>query len=179
MRPIRLKISKLADATGYSRYQIRGLLKEVFPAHPLGKKAGSQRTFSSQELSVVAVLCAIERTYAIDRKKLALVGEALRRVLSGPRIANRDACLLVSFTPPSATYLDREGPSVEGLHVRLGPIFAAVDEYLGVSGSSAESAQAILPLRPSIATSRRSGSQRKLAFSTTPLERRRLRRTEG
>jgi len=156
MRPIRLKISDLADATGYTRYQIRGLLQEVFAAHPLGKKAGAQRTFSPQDLGVVAVICAIERDYAVDRRRLALAADAIRRVLSGPRTANRGARLLLGFTPPNAAYLDRETlPDAEGLLIRLGPIFAKVDEYLGVSGSSPENAQPILPLRPSIATGRR------------------------
>ena len=156
MRPIRLKISDLADATGYTRYQIRGLLHEVFAGHPLGKKAGAQRTYSPPDLGVIAVVCAIERDYAVDRRRLAVVSDTLRRVLSGPRTANRSARLLLSFTPPTATYLDHETPpDAEGLLVRLGPIFARVDEYLGVSGSSPANAQPILPLRPSIATGRR------------------------
>lgn len=156
MRPIRLKISELADATGYTRYQLRGLLSEVFVSHPLGKKAGAQRTFSPQDLGVVAALCAIERDYAIDRKKLALVAEDLRRALSGPRTANRNARLMLTFNPPSAVYLNIDAFVPEGLLVALGPIFAQVDEYLGVSGpASAEPKQPILPLRPAIATARR------------------------
>lgn len=156
MRPIRLKISDLADATGYTRYQVRGLLQEVFATHPLGRKAGAHRTFSPQDLGVVAVVCAIERDYAVDRRRLALVADVLRRVLSGPRTANRSARLLVSFVSPNAAYVDRDtSPDAEGLLLRLGPIFAKVDEYLGVSGSSPQNAQPILPLRPSIATGRR------------------------
>jgi hypothetical protein len=158
MRPIRLKISGLADATGYTRYQMRGLLQEVFTSRRFGTKEGSQRTYSPQELNVVAVVCAIERDYVVDRKRLALVADALREVLSGPRTANRNARLLVTFTPPTATYLDRDTPpAAEGLLIRLGPIFAQVDEYM--SGSSSEKAQPILPLRPAIATGRRGGAR--------------------
>jgi hypothetical protein len=159
MRRIRLKISEVAEATGYTRYQMRGLLKEAFPRNALGKKTGSQRTYSPQDLGVIAVVCAIEREYAVDRKKLALVADVLRDVLSGPRMANRDARLLVTFTPPTATYVDREMPLGEGLLVRLGPIFARVDEFLGVSGSSPETAQPSLPLRPTIVTGRRGGAR--------------------
>jgi hypothetical protein len=160
MRPIRLKISELADATGYTRYQLRGLLKEVFVNHPLGKKAGAQRTFSPQELGIVAVLCAIERDYAIDRKKLALVADDLRRALSGPRTANRNARLVLSFNPPTATYSETDAAVPQGLLIALGPIFAQVDEYLGVSGSSrTEPTQPILPLRPASATARRGGTR--------------------
>ena len=154
MRPIRLKISELADATAYTRYQMRGFLQEVFTAHPLGTKTGAQRSYTPQDLGVVAVVCAIERDYAVDRKKLALVSDALRKVLSGPRNPNRSARLLITFTPPTVAYLDRDTPpTAEGILIRLGPIFARVDEYM--SGVSSETTQPILPLRPSIATGRR------------------------
>jgi hypothetical protein len=160
MRPIRLKISELAAATGYTRYQLRGLLSEVFLSHSLGKKAGSQRTFSPQDLGVVAVICAIERDYAIDRKKLALIAEHLRRALSGPRTASRNARLVLTFNPPSAAYLDSDAYVPQGLLIALGPIFAQVDEYLGASSlASAEPEQPILPLRPAIATGRRGGAR--------------------
>lgn len=149
MRPIELKISELAVVTEYSRFQVDGLLKQVF-ANSLGKKAGSQRTFSPQDLLVAAVACEIEQKYGVERKKLALVGDALRQTLTGPRRANREARLLVTFSPPVATYLVPDAAVAEGLVVKLSGLFAKVDEFLGVSGPSRESAQAILPLKPAI-----------------------------
>jgi hypothetical protein len=159
MRPLRLKISDLAEATGYTRYQVRGLLEEAFPGAILGKKVGSQRTFSSQDLLVVAVVCEIEREYGVERRKLAVVADALRRTLTVPRGANRDARLLLTFTPPTATYIEPNTPVAEGLLVRLGPVFAKVDEFMGVSGPSEHAAQAPLPLRPTLASGRRGSSR--------------------
>jgi hypothetical protein len=154
MRHIDLRISDLAKVTGYSRFQIRGLLGEVFRDPVLGRRTGSQQTFSPQELLVVSVACEIEGTFGVARKTLALVGEALRKTLTGPRVTNRDARLLLTFAPPTVTYLDNESPVIEGLVLRLGVQFAKVDEYLGVSGLSEQSLQALLPLRPAITTPR-------------------------
>lgn len=86
---------------------------------------------------------------------LARVREPLRQALNGPRPANRDARLLVTFAPPAVTYLEPNAQVEEGLVLKLGPQFTKVDEYLGVSGSSENSAQVALPLRPTIATGRR------------------------
>jgi hypothetical protein len=159
MRPIELKIKDLAKVTGYTRFQVDGVLKLVFAAVPIGKSAGAQRTFSPQDLLVVTVICELERKYAIDRKKLAEVATALRQELSGPRPANRDARLLVTFLPASATYLAPDIPVVEGLVLPLGALFAKVDEYLGVSGANQSNAQGNLPLPPAIATNRRGSSR--------------------
>jgi hypothetical protein len=159
MRAIELKIKDLAKVTGYTRFQVDGVLKLVFAEVPIGKSAGAQRTFSPQDLLVVTVVCEIDRKYAIDRKKLAEVATALRRELSGPRPANRDARLLITFLPSSARYLASDAPVVEGLVVPLGALFAKVDEYLGVSGGHQSNTQANLPLPPAIASSRRGSSR--------------------
>jgi hypothetical protein len=159
MRPIRLKISELADATGYTRYQMRGLLEDAFSGPTFGKKVGSQRTFSPRDLLVVAVVCEIEREYGVERKKLAVATDALRQALTVPRPVNREARLLLTFTPPTATYVEPNTSITEGLLVRLGPVFAKVDEYMGVSGTGEHAAQAQLPLRPTLASGRRRGSR--------------------
>jgi hypothetical protein len=151
---LRLRVSDLANVTGYSRFQIRGLLAEVFQDPPLGRKSGSQQTFSPQELLVVAVVCEIEKIFGVGRKRLALVSEALRATLTGPRSVNRGAKLLLTFAPPAAKYLDDDVGVIEGLVVQLGPKFAKVDEYLGVSGTAYTSLQAELPMHPVIATAR-------------------------
>jgi len=159
MRHVRLKISDLAAVTGYTRFQMRGLLSEVFP-HPGRKKgaAASQRTFSPHDLLVIAVACEIERKYGVKRALLALVGEALRKTLTGPRAANRNARLVVTFAPPEVTYLVSEAPVSEGLVLMLGGLFAKVDEYLGVSGSANDSNQTDLPLTPALVRGHRGGS---------------------
>ena len=159
MRPIRLKTSALEAVTGYSRFKLRGLLAEVFPDSARGKKTGAHRTFSRQDLLVVAVACEIEEKYGVERKKLAQAAEALRRELTGPRGANRDARLLIRFAPSTVTYLESGSPVAEGLVIQLGPLFEKVDEYLGASSASGAQAQAVLPLRPTIATGRRGGSR--------------------
>lgn len=160
MGAIEFKINDLAKVTGFSRFQLDGLLKQVFGTAPLGKICGSQRKFSRQDLVVVVVACEIERKFRVERRALAQVAELLRQVLTGPRGANRGARLLLTLLPPVVTYLEHDTAAVEeGLVVRLGPLFARVDEYLGVAGPSPDTAQAVLPLRPAIAAGRRRASR--------------------
>lgn len=159
MRRIQLKISDFARVADISRFQVDGLLRDVFLEQPLGKKArGSHRTFTPQDLLVFVVAFEIEQAYGVRRNMLALAGEHLRQALSGPRPANREARLVVTFAPPTATYLEPTAPAQQGLVVQLGPLFARVDEYLGVSGPNRDAAT-ILPLRPVIASGRRGRSR--------------------
>lgn len=160
MPAIQLKISDLAAVAGYTRFQMRGLLNDVFPEPARGKRTRSHRTFSPQDLLLITVACELERTYGVKRGVLALISEPLRQALNGPRAANREARLVVTFTPPMATYLVPEAPVTEGLVLALGPLFARVDEYLGVAESSRDSGQAVLALSPAIVTNRRGGSPR-------------------
>src|SRR5690606_41831112 len=88
----------------------------------------------------------IERKYGIERKVLAQVAEPLRRALTGPRGAYKDARLLLTFIPPAVTCLKDDVAVAEGLVVGLEPLFARVDEYLGVAGPSPDTAQAVLTL---------------------------------
>ena len=160
MPSIQLKISDLTKVTGYTRFQMRGMLDEVFPVSAHVKDGGSQRTFSPQELLLVAVACEIEKKYGVRRSVLALASESLRKALTGPRASNREARLVVTFEPPTATYLVSDAPVREGLVLELGHLFALVDEYLGVAGPGGGSAQALLPLSPMMVTHRRGSSSR-------------------
>ena len=160
MPAIELWISDLAAVTGYTRFQMRGLLDEVFPAPTRNKKMRSQRTFSPQELLLVTVACELERKYGVKRNVLSTVGAPLRQSLTGPRKASRDARLVVTFTPPAATYLEPEAPVKEGLVLALGGLFEKVDEYLGVVRSNHDSGQSMLALSPAIVTNRRALKQR-------------------
>jgi hypothetical protein len=159
MRRIQLKISDLARVADITRFQVDSLLEEVFSSRPLGRKGtGSHRIFTPQELLVFVVAHEVEKKYGVKRSVLALAGEGLRQALNKPRQANREARLLVTFSPTSVTYLEPDARVEEGLVLRLGPLFAKADQYLGVSGQDRENT-AILPLRPVIATSRRSSSR--------------------
>lgn len=142
-----------------SRFQIDGLLKDVFRSRARGKRARSHRTFTPQDLIVVAVANEMEQKYGVKRIMLARIGDQLREALTGPRKASREARLVVTFTPPTATYLAPDAPVREGVVVQLGPLFAKVDEYLGASGSSHDSGQAVLPLSPASVTPRRGVSR--------------------
>jgi len=157
MQHVRLKISDLAAVTGYTRFQMRGLLDGVFPRPDQERVAASQQTFSPHDLLVIAVACEIEQKYGVKRAVLALIGEALRKTLTGPRAANRDARVVVTFTPPTATYLLPETEVREGLVLTRGGLFAKVDEYLGVSGSNVDGDQTTLPLAPAIVRRHRDG----------------------
>lgn len=159
MRPIQLKISDLARVADITRFQARGLLEEVFATEAFGRTSGgAHRTFTPQEMLVYVVAHEVEHKYGVKRSSLALIGEHLRKALMGPRPASREARLLVMFTPPSATYLESGSQVVEGIVLRLGPLFARVDEYLGVSGVRVES-NLELPFPSVIATARAGGVQ--------------------
>jgi hypothetical protein len=155
MMPVQLKISDLALVTGYTRFQVDGLIKQVF-GQSLGKIAGAQRTYSPRDLLVVAVASQIEQRFATDRKALARVGDALRAALNGPRSANRDARLVVTFDPPSVVYLDRPVAVEEGIVIKLGSVFAKVDGFLGLSGNEDMGAQSPLPMAPTLVSGKRS-----------------------
>src|SRR5258706_8790757 len=102
---IQLKISDLAAVAGYTRFQMHGLLDEMFPEPArAGKRNRSQRTFSAQDLLVITVICELEKKYGVKRGVLALVSKPLRQTLTGPRKVNREARLLVTFRPPTVTY---------------------------------------------------------------------------
>jgi hypothetical protein len=161
MPAIQLKISDLAAVAGYTRFQLHGLLNQVFPEHACGgKKIRSQRTFSPQELLVVTVVCELERSYSVKRSVLASVNLPLRQALTGPRKVSREARLVVTFTPPTATYLVPDAPVTEGIVLALGPLFARVDEYLGVAESNRDGGQAVLALSPAIVGNLRGRSPR-------------------
>ena len=147
MRSIRLKISDLAAVAGYTRFQMDGLIKQVF-GRSLGKIAGTQRSYSPQDLLVVSVITKMEQRFAVDRKSLARISDSLRAVLSGPRSANRHARLLATFDPPVVRYLESSDSVDEGIVVALGEVFSRVDEYLGVSSAGLEARQAPLPMPP-------------------------------
>jgi hypothetical protein len=156
MRHIRLKISDLANVNGYTRFQMRGLLSELFPNAQSGEGTLAKRVFSPHELLVVTVACEIERKFGVKRAVLALASKALSEALTGPRIVARGARLVVTFTPPAATYLvaDSALPQ-EGLVVALGGLFARVDEYLGVAGPDSDRGQTTLPLTASVGAPQR------------------------
>jgi hypothetical protein len=149
----------LTQVTGYTRFQLDGFLEQVFTDVGIGNRSRVQRTFTPQDLLLVAVMCEVEHRYGIDRKKLAKVAHALRKTLAVPRPANRNARLLLSFEPPAAQYLDSDALVAEGIVLPLGSIFAEVDEYLGVSTRAIAPAQSSLRLPPTMATVRRSGSR--------------------
>lgn len=160
MASIQLTISDLSTVVGYTRFQMRGLLDDVFPQPVRTKKGRSQRTFSPQELLLVAVACELEKKYGVKRNVVALVADALQRTLNGPRSTNRNARLAITFIPPTATYLRDDHAIKEGLVLALGDVFASVDEYLGGTSSNRDRGQAALPLGPAVMTNRRVTSAR-------------------
>ena len=161
MGALELKISGLATLTGYTRFQMHGLLDEVFPGPTrTAKKARLHRTFSPRDLIAIAVVCELERKYGVKRSVLRSVGDPLRRALNGPRNSNREARLVVTFTPPTATYVESGGTVAEGVVLPLGPLFAKVDEYLGVAESNRDGGQGVLALSPAVLINRRGGRSR-------------------
>jgi len=150
MAHVRLKISDVVAITGFTRFQLRGFLRDVFPVE---RKGAGKRTFSPQELLVIAVACDLERSYGVRRSMLATVATSLSTVLKGPRPADRGARLAITFVPPTVTYLASEATVTNGLVIELGDLFAKVDEYLGVSRTEQRN-QAVLPLSPGVVANR-------------------------
>ena len=161
MSALQLKISGLATVTGYTRFQMHGLLDEVFPGPGrAAKKPRSHRTFSPRDLIAITVVCELETKYGVKRSVLRSVGESLRRALNGPRNPNQEARLVVTFVPPTATYVESQTNVAEGVVLPLGPLFAKVDEYLGVAESRRDGGQGVLALSPSVLINRRGGRSR-------------------
>jgi hypothetical protein len=124
-----LTVTDVCRVTGYTRYQLRGLLGEVLP-----EKASNgprvAREFTPHELLVIATVSELETRIGIRRAHIAIISKQLSDVLSGPRLVNRDARLVISFAPPSVSYVSDSTPANDAVVLSLGRIFERVDRYI-------------------------------------------------
>lgn len=133
--------------TGYTRHQVRGLLKLALPDRS-GKGERFAREFRSQDLLLVAAMTELETRFGVKRSHVAVVAKRLAQVLSGPKEPNRQARLVVAFDPPRVVYAEDLFPVVDGVVMSLGSIFDRVDTYVSNAGAGAR--QESLRLSPTV-----------------------------
>ncbi len=125
---------KMADAcamTGYTRDQIRALLRDL-PPFTLDQGSGRSRVFSRVELLAITIISFMEQRYGVKRGAIGAILEGLLEALQAPREVDSLACLVI-VTGEEAVLFSRLTESVEeGLVIPLAPILDKLDIYLGV-----------------------------------------------
>lgn len=133
MLPMEVRTLKMADAcaiSGYSRDQMRGLLRDL-PPFTANHSSGRNRTFTRVELLAIAIISTMERRYGTKRAAVGEVLEQLLSVLQAPRVVDPMACLVIITGEKTVTYTKLSENTEEGLVIPLGPIFDLLDTYLG------------------------------------------------
>lgn len=150
MKSRKITATDIREVTGYSRDQLRGLLDRL-PIHS-GRKTTPRvaREFTRADLTMLAVVHALEARHSVRREAIASIMEMLRKTLTGPKTVNRGARLLISIDPPAANYLTGDVPPQDGILISLGPIFERIDAYLGHGFPNTDRAQSELKLGPAL-----------------------------
>lgn len=145
MRARKITMSDACEVTGYTRDQMRGMLRDL-PLFAPPSSPRTARTFTRNELLVICVVAVLESRYGLRRGAIVNLIPALMSTLQGPRVANKTAHLNLVIDPCSVTYLPDNTAGLEGIILPLGSIFERVDHYLG--GYSEAGTQTELPLGP-------------------------------
>jgi hypothetical protein len=122
----------LSGVTGYSRHQLRGLLKDLPGYSGKAERARVARKYSRHDLVVIAVCCELESHYGLRRDAICRIVQEIQRALSGPKSVATDAKLVATINPPSAQYLDGRAEVSAGLVVPLQAILRRIDGYLSI-----------------------------------------------
>lgn len=149
----RLTSIDVQAVTGYTRYQFKGLMRELaawFPA----QGARVAREFTPHDLTVFGVVRVLDSRIGMRRKQIGPMIPTLRKALLVPREVERSPYLAISFDPVQIEYVSAKGFIGEGVLISLGPINDVVDRYLGVARSP-NSAQENHTLPPTVVPSRR------------------------
>jgi hypothetical protein len=152
-----LTITDVCRVTSRTRYELRGLLEGALAEKPT-KGPRVAREFTSHELLVIAILTELEDQLAIKRSQVVAISKRLSQALSGPREVNREARLVITFSPPSVSYVSSAVDVKDAVVLGLGRIFERVDRYIadGVLPSN----QPPLQVRPEAAPKQRTRVQR-------------------
>lgn len=134
MKTRKLTASDVCEVTGYSRDQLKALLKGV-PTWSPAPSARVAREFLPHDLIVLGVVRALDSRVGMRRKQIGLMLPKLRQALLGPREVDRSAYLAISFNPLHVEYVSEKTSIREGVMVSLEPIFDRVDGYLGAAQS--------------------------------------------
>jgi hypothetical protein len=146
MKVRKITVADACEITGYTRNQMRALLRDLPPF--LGQEVAprSARILSRHELLVICVIAEMENRFGIRRSAVGCLLQKLVSALQVPRPAGTAARLEILFEPPSVRYLGAGEPAAEGTLVPLTPIFQRINQYL--SGDTDLGLQAELPLGP-------------------------------
>lgn len=125
----KLTIADLCEVTGYTRDQLKALLREI-PGWSPARGARVAREFSPHDLIVVATIHALDVGIGMRRKQIAVLVPKLRHVLVGPRAVDRSASISISFDPPTIDYFVPKSAPRQGVIVDVGAIYERVDRYL-------------------------------------------------
>ena len=88
------------------------------------------REYTAEDLSVIAICCALEEQCGLRRDVISNLVSEIRRVLAVPRAVTTGARLVVTPNPPSARYIDDDTPANAGTVLPLSPLLQRIDHYL-------------------------------------------------
>ncbi|MRR50208.1 MAG: hypothetical protein EG825_04725 [Rhodocyclaceae bacterium] len=145
MKVRKITTADVCEVTGYTRDQLRGMLRDL-PPFLESSSEGRNRTFSRVELLTVCIITQLETRYGLKRGAIGKIVHLLLSTLNSPRTVAPRARLNIVPEQPLVTYLADDAQVSEGLLVPLGPIFQRVDHYLGAHSESGT--QGELPLSP-------------------------------
>lgn len=126
----KLTVVDLCSVSGYSRDQIQAVLRLLPPYCDVPSAERVARLFSPQDLTVISVAYQLEVKCAFRRRDFKRIGVELHTQLNGPRQVTSSPVLVVSVEPASVTYHAAMSQDIEGIVIRLRPIFNTVDSYL-------------------------------------------------
>ncbi len=135
-----LTIADVCRVTGRSRYELRGLLDGAL-VEKASQGARVAREFTPHELLVIATMIDLEVRLGIKRSYVISISKQLSQVLSGPRLVNPEARLVITFLPPSVSYVSSAVPEEDAVVLSLGAIFERVDRYIAEGTVPASQAQ--------------------------------------
>lgn len=149
----RLTSSDVCNVTGYTRYQLKALLKQLGASFSAQSERVA-REFTPQEMILLGVVWALDIRIGIRRKQIGQMLAKLRKALFVPRDVDPSPALAISFDPLHIEYVTGKISIREGMVISLGPIIDRVDTYLGVA-KGRNMAQETLRLPPGAVRARR------------------------
>jgi hypothetical protein len=145
MKVRKITMADVCEVTGYTRDQVRGMLRDLPPFLDCLSE-GRNRTFSKAELLTICVIAQMETRYGIKRVAIGKIVHQLVASLSGPRSVDLRARLNIIPEASLVSFLSEEAVVAEGVIVPLGPIFQRVDHYLGAYSESGRQGDLLLGL---------------------------------
>lgn len=146
MKARKITIADACEITGYTRNQVRALLRDLPTFVGQEGRSISVRTFTRNELLMICVIAEMEVRFGIRRSAIGCLIPKLSNALQVPRAAGLNARLDILFEPLSVTYSIVNDPVAEGVLIPLAPILERIEQYL--CGYSDLDVQGELPLGP-------------------------------